>query len=142
MAYEEKGAWIMAGASIVTYLWYLQTIMVRAAAGTPLAEVPYAASLLWAVGVAIALIVAGHIVVAATAPREAGQRDQRDREINRFGEYVGDFFVIVGGGTALVMALAERDHFWIANVIYLCFVLSAVIGAATKIFAYRRGLPR
>jgi hypothetical protein len=37
------------------------------------------------------------------------------------------------------MALAEWDRFWIANVIYLCFVLSAVVASAAKIFAYRRG---
>ncbi|MFD2762840.1 hypothetical protein [Micromonospora eburnea] len=37
------------------------------------------------------------------------------------------------------MALADRDQFWIANVIYLGFVLSAVVGSAAKIVAYRRG---
>lgn len=138
MAYEEKSAWIMAAVTIVTYLWYLKTILGRAA-GVPLAEVPYAATLLWTVGVAVVLIVIAHIVTAATAPRDAGKRDQRDREINRFGEYIGQSFVVVGGVAALGMALMELDHFWIANVIYLCFALSAVLGSVAKIFAYRRG---
>jgi hypothetical protein len=39
-------------------------------------------------------------------------------------------------------ASAGWDRFWIANVIYLCFFLSAVLGAATKIIAYRKGFPR
>jgi hypothetical protein len=39
------------------------------------------------------------------------------------------------------MAMAELPHFWIANVIYLGFVLSAVLGSTLKIVAYRRGLP-
>jgi hypothetical protein len=33
----------------------------------------------------------------------------------------------------------ETDPFWIANVIYLGFVLSAVLGSATKIAGYRGG---
>jgi hypothetical protein len=40
---------------------------------------------------------------------------------------------------ALLMAMAEWDHFWIANVIYLAFVLSAILGSVAKIVAYRRG---
>jgi hypothetical protein len=37
------------------------------------------------------------------------------------------------------MAMVELDYFWIANVIYLAFHLSAILGAAAKIVAYRRG---
>jgi hypothetical protein len=40
---------------------------------------------------------------------------------------------------ALVLAMAEADHFWIANAVYLAFVLSALLGSAAKIVAYRRG---
>lgn len=45
----------------------------------------------------------------------------------------------MGGVAALLMAMAEWDHFWIANVIYLAFVLSAMLGSVAKIVAYRRG---
>ena len=38
------------------------------------------------------------------------------------------------------MAMARWDYFWIANVIYLGFVLWAVAGSAVKLVAYRRGL--
>jgi hypothetical protein len=38
------------------------------------------------------------------------------------------------------MALAEVDHFWIANALYLAFVLGAVSGAVARIWAYRRGV--
>ena len=41
---------------------------------------------------------------------------------------------------ALVMAMAKVDYFWIANVIYLGFVLWAVAGSVLKLVAYRRGL--
>lgn len=41
---------------------------------------------------------------------------------------VGQSFVVIGGVAALLMAMAEWEHFWIANVIYLAFVLSAILG--------------
>jgi hypothetical protein len=65
--------------------------------------------------------------------------DQRDREIGRFGEHIGQSLVVVGGVGALALALLEVDYFWIANVLYLCFTLSAVLGSVAKIFAYRHG---
>jgi NADPH:quinone reductase-like Zn-dependent oxidoreductase len=35
--------------------------------------------------------------------------------------------------------MAEFDHFWIANAVYLAFVLSALLGSTAKVIAYRRG---
>ena len=40
---------------------------------------------------------------------------------------------------ALGLALAEVDHFWIANAIYTTFILAALTTSAVKIVAYRRG---
>ena len=37
------------------------------------------------------------------------------------------------------LALAEAPHFWIANTMYLVFVLAAICGAAVKLVLYRRG---
>jgi hypothetical protein len=56
-----------------------------------------------------------------------------------FGEYAGRSLVVTGAVEALAMALAEWSYFWIANVLYLAFVLSAVLGSMAKIFAYRQG---
>jgi hypothetical protein len=41
---------------------------------------------------------------------------------------------------SVVLALAKVDYFWIANIIYLGFVLWAIVGSAVKLVAYRRGL--
>jgi hypothetical protein len=109
------------------------------AGSTPLTEVSYVAPLLWTVGASIAASIALHAVMGISSPRDAGRKDQRDKEIYRFGEYIGQSFVVIGGVAALLMAIAELDHFWIANVIYLTFVLSAILGSVAKIVAYRRG---
>jgi hypothetical protein len=66
--------------------------------------------------------------------------DVRDREISRFGEYASRWLVIAGAAAGLVMAMARWDYFWIANVIYLGFVLWAITGSVVKLVAYRRGL--
>ena len=65
--------------------------------------------------------------------------DQRDQEIHQYGEYIGQWMVVAGAMAAMLMSLLEIEHFWIANAVYLAFVLSSVIGSAMKIVAYRRG---
>jgi hypothetical protein len=136
MAYEEKRAWIMLVISACAYAAYLIVIVGRAGP-TPLADVSYAWPLLWSVGAAVVVQIGLSIIVGGSP--KARKRDQRDREIRWISEYAGHSFVVIGGVAALLMSLAELDYFWIANVIYLTFVLSATLGSVAKISAYRRG---
>lgn len=138
MSYEEKSAWILGVAAVASYGVYLAIILGQSSA-MDLARVPYVAPLLWTIAASIAGSIALHAMVGISSPRDAGRKDQRDREIYRFGEYIGQSFVVLGGMAALLMAMAEWGHFWIANVIYLAFVLSAMLGSVAKIVAYRRG---
>jgi cobalamin synthase len=138
MSIEEKNTWIFGLVTIGAYGTYLATILGRAQ-GAALAEVPYIGAMLWTIGAAIVASILGRIVVAIASPKEADKQDQRDKEIYRFGEYTGQSFVVIGGVAALIMSMAELDHFWIANAIYLSFVLSAILGSVAKIVAYRRG---
>ncbi|MEV0379055.1 hypothetical protein [Nonomuraea sp. NPDC050643] len=140
MAPEEKRAWVMVVVSVIAYAVYAAIILGRAG-DVPLTEVPYAATLLWTIGASIVAGIVLNIAVTVVRPDQAGKKDQRDRQINRYGEYTGQWFLVAGGVAALAMALAELDHFWIANVLFLAFVLSSVLGSILKIIAYRRGLP-
>ncbi|MCP8999506.1 hypothetical protein NFC73_07145 [Pseudarthrobacter sp. RMG13] len=138
MSFEEKSAWITGVVAVGSYGIYLAIVL--GLAGTmPLVDVPYVAPLLWTVGGSIVLSIALHILMGIFSPKEAGKKDQRDREIYRFGEYIGQSFLVIGGVAVLLMAMLEADHFWIANVIYLAFFLSAILGSVAKIVAYRRG---
>ncbi|MFD7256758.1 hypothetical protein [Streptomyces sp. NPDC059874] len=138
MAVEEKRAWSMLVVAIGSYAVYLWLVLGRPEA-VALIQAPYVEALLWTVGLSIVVSIAAHIVIAAFSPREANVKDQRDREIHRFGEYVGQSFVVIGGVAGLVLAMAEAAPFWIANAIYLAFVLSSVLGSAVKIVSYRFG---
>jgi len=136
VTHEEKRTWILGIAAVVSYAVYLVIVLGRAGA-RPLAEVPYVATLLWTVGASIAATIVLSIVVAVVS--KDGAKDERDREIGRFGEYVGHSFVVIGAVAALLLAMAEAPHFWIANTVYLAFTLSAILGSIARIFAYRKG---
>ncbi|MEV7725306.1 hypothetical protein AB0P15_11300 [Streptomyces sp. NPDC087917] len=139
MAAEEKRVWIMLVVAVTAYAAYLSVVLGASAAGEPLARTPYAAALLWSIGLSIAVSIAANIAVSAASPAEENGKDQRDREIHRFGEYVGQSFVVIGGVAGLALAMAEAAPFWIANAIYLAFVLSSVLGSTAKLVSYRLG---
>ena len=139
MSYEEKGIWVYLVTSAAAYAVYLAVIVGRLAS-TPAAEVPYVSVLLWTAGASIVASIVGRVLVETASPSDSRRSDVRDREIYRFGEYASRWFLVTGAAAALVMAMAKVDYFWIANVIYLGFVLWAVAGSALKLVAYRRGL--
>lgn len=141
MALEERRAWIAGVVAVLGYAGYLLVVLLPES-GRPLAERPYAAALLWSIGAAAVVSVALSAAAALVRPEEGAAKDLRDRQINRFGEHVGQSFVVIGALAALLLALAGAAPFWIANVVYLAFVLSAVLGAMAKIAAYRQGLPQ
>jgi membrane glycosyltransferase len=138
MTFEEKRAWVMLVTSVVAYLVYVAVVLGRLDGG-PLADVSYVGSLLWTVGLTILANIVINIALGIASPREAQQKDERDREIWRFGDHVGQSFVVIGAVAAMIMAMLELDYFWIANAVYLCFALSAILGSIAKVIAYRRG---
>ena len=138
MSFKEKSTWIIVITTVGAHVAYV-TLVLGSAAQTPLTEVPYTSTLLWTISAMVVVAIVAHIVAAIASPEDADKEDQRDREIDRFGEYAGSWLVLIGALAALGMAMVELDHFWIANVIYLGLVLSTLLASATKIFAYRRG---
>jgi hypothetical protein len=137
MTHQEKRAWIMLGVSAVGYAVYAALILSRAG-GQPLTRVPYTATLLWTVGAAILASIAAETAVGVINPRASRLKDARDRQIGQLGDHIGSSFVVIGAVAAMLMAMADWDRFWIANVVYLCFFLSATLGSVTKIIAYRK----
>jgi hypothetical protein len=139
VSYEEKGTWVYLVTSAGAYAVYLAIILGRLRS-VPVAEVPYVPVLLWTTGASIVASIVGRVVVETASPSDSRRGDVRDRDISRLGEYASRWFLVAGAAAALVMAMAKVDYFWIANVIYLGFVLWAVAGSALKLVAYRRGL--
>jgi hypothetical protein len=141
MSYEEKGTWVYLAVSIAGYGVYLSLLLPQLASGVAVEDVDYVAPMLWTIGGAIVAAIVGRILVEIVFPSESTKGDVRDREIDRLGTRVGGSFVVIGALGALVLSMLEADWFWIANVVYLCFVLSALLESITRLVAYRRGVP-
>lgn len=139
MAFEEKRAWALAVISVVGYAVYV-VLVVNGAAGRPLVNAPYVTSMLWTIGLGTVAGIVSGIWFGIAARNDGLQADERDREIGRIADNIGQSFVVIGGVSAMALAMAEVPHFWIANVLYLCFVLSAVLGSLAKIALYQRGM--
>jgi drug/metabolite transporter (DMT)-like permease len=147
MSNEERGQWVYLVAILVTYVGYLVIIFGYLGQTAP-ADIDYVPTMLVSIGIGIALAIVGRIVVeivgrisAEIAGIDDGHdADVRDRDVGRFGEYVAGTVLGVGMVVPFVLTLAELDHFWIANAMYLAFVVSALVGTVVKVVAYRRGL--
>ncbi|GIE93150.1 hypothetical protein Ari01nite_06150 [Paractinoplanes rishiriensis] len=131
MSSEEKRAWVQGPVSLTAYLVYLHLLLFT--------EVGYVSAMLWTIGCGIAVAIGLHIALTVRGPQEP--KDDRDREIARFGDAMGHGAVVLGAVVALVLALMGGDQFWIANVIYAGFSLASVLGSTARVAAYRWGLP-
>jgi hypothetical protein len=141
MTVEETRAWARLVAAVLAYGVYVAVVLGRAG-GRPLTETPYAAALLWTIGASIVGATVIETAIRTANPKGSRVKDVRDRQIGRLGDYVGQSFVIIGASAAMLMAMGGWQRFWIANVIYLCFAASAVLGNVTKIVVYRGTFPQ
>jgi hypothetical protein len=140
MSHEERTTWASILVTVLVVGGYVRTVLERSHV-VPLVEVAYIGPMIWSIVLGIVGAIVAAILLGIASPKEAGASDQRDREIGRFGEYVGRAFLVVGSLAALVLAMLEARHFWIANALFLGFALSSLLEGIAKLVAYRRGLP-
>jgi len=139
MSYEEKRVWAYLLSSAGAYLAYLAIVVPRLL-HTPAPQVSYLVPLLVSTMASVFIATLVRTVLEAARPSDSRKADVRDREIARFGEYASRWCIVGGAAAGFFMALRQWDYFWIANVIYLGFVLWAVVGSILRLVAYRRGL--
>ena len=135
MAFLEKSNWVVLVVAVATLAVY-GTWTLSQALGKPVAEIGWVQPMIYSIGGFVVLNVVGNVIAAATNPKEADKSDQRDKEINRFGERVGNYLIIAGSCVALVLTMAAADRFWIGNTIYFGGILAAMGASVTKIAAY------
>jgi hypothetical protein len=135
MAFLEKSNWVTLVVSVPTLLVYLAVVVPQVLA-QPIAEVAWVQPMIFTIVGFVVANVLGNVVGGATNPGEDDKNDERDREIDHFGERVGNWLIIAGSIAALVLAMARADHFWIANAIFLGGLTGALLSSVTKIAAY------
>ncbi len=140
MSRDEVYNWIFALVSLVSTITYL-AILVPRKIGAPASEVSYVAPLLWVFGCGMVVGFGTALAVRLAAPKDSKVRDERDKEIELIGQYVGSGFVTIGAMAALVLSILEVDHFWVSNSLFVGFLFAAVLSSFAKAAAYRGEYP-
>lgn len=138
MTFPERQAWAGLAVLVVVITGYVVTVL-RLADGGPVSEVAYQQPLLWSLGGGILATIVVTIGISMIWHEGRNETDVRDKEIDVFARNISTAFMVIGGLAGMILAMLEADWFWIANVIYLCFALSAMLEGIAKIAAYRFG---
>ena len=149
MPFEEKMTWVSLVVAVAVPIWYVATIVSRLQS-THAADIAFQRPLITAVIASVVLTVIGAIVmsigtsVTATIQGrkpedEIDRKDERDKTISRHGDLVGYYVASAGMVGVLILTMLEADYFWIANALYLSFVVAMVVSSAVKLVAYHRG---
>jgi C4-dicarboxylate transporter len=138
MSFAEKNTWLSIAITLISYGIYWWVILGQAQ-GMPITEVAYAGAMLASFGAVIVTSIVSHIVVAMLSPKEADKQDQRDRDINRYGDAIGYYVLSLAILVVLILTMTKVAPFWIANAIHFACILSSLWSSTVKIVAYRRG---
>lgn len=149
MPFEEKATWVSAVIGLLVPVVYFATVLPQLV-DTPAADIAYQKPLIIAVVASIILIIVGTIAMAiATAVgaeitgsgsvNDIERTDERDVSIRRRGDVVAYYVASIGAVGALILTMLEYDYFWIANTLYLSFVVAGFVAGIVKLRAYRRG---
>ena len=149
MPFEEKMTWVSGVVAVVVPVVYFVIMLGRLQAASA-ADIAYQVPLIVAIVASVVLNIVGAIAVSIgtgisaelhgrKAEDEIERKDERDRSIARRGDLIGFYVSSVGLVGALVLTMTEADYFWIANAMYLSFVVGTAVGTVVKLVAYHRG---
>lgn len=149
MSFEEKTTWVSAVVSVIVPVFYFATVMSQVGS-VPVNEIAYQRPMLIAIGAAIVLTIIGAIftgigsgisaeITGNGSVDDIGRTDERDVHIGRRGELVGYYVSSAGVVIVLGLTMLEYPYFWIANGLYLSFVIASLVSSTVKLVAYRTG---
>jgi hypothetical protein len=148
MPFEEKMTWVNLVITILVPVWYVVTMAGRLGDSSA-ADIAYQKPMLIAFGVYIGLSIIGAIAVSIVAAASAeirgegtdaiDRKDERDKDIGRRGDVIGFYVASAGAVGVLVLTMLEYEYFWIANALYLSFVVATLVSSVVKLAYYHRG---
>jgi hypothetical protein len=149
MPFEEKMTWVNGVVTIVVPVVYF-VVMIGRLQSTAAADIAYQRPLIIAIVATIVLTIIGSIAAAVgtgisaelrgrKASDDIDRKDERDKRISRHGDLIGLYVSSAGVVVALALTMLKADYFWIANALYLAFVVGTLVGTTVKLVAYRRG---
>lgn len=143
VVYAERNAWSSLIVSIIAMVVYVIMLLQRAGGG-PITGVNWVPMMLWTIGISIATAIVVSILWSILQgmrdPRGATITDDRDRDISRMADRVGQAFLVIAGLGVIVLCALGAELFWIAHTMFFGFAVSAIVGGIAQVIAYRRGL--
>ena len=149
MPFEEKVTWVNLVVTVVVPVAYF-AIMLGRLGDVSAADISYQWPLLIAIGASVVLTIVGSIVAGIgtgisaelkgrRAADDIDRKDERDKTISRRGDLIGYYVASAGMVGVLALTMLEYEYFWIANTLYLSFVVATLVSSAVKLVAYHRG---
>jgi hypothetical protein len=149
MPFEEKITWVNGLVTIVVPVVYF-VVMIGRLQSTSASDIGYQRALIIAIVASVVLTIVGSIaagigtgISAELRGRKAAddidRKDERDKTISRRGDLIGYYVASAGMVGVLILTMLETDYFWIANALYLSFVVAMAVSTVVKPVAYRRG---
>ena len=149
MPFEEKITWVSAVVTVIVPVAYFLIVLGRLADSSA-ADIAYQRPLLIAIGASIVLTIVGSILTGIgtgisaelrgrSASGEIDRKDERDKTISRRGDLIGYYVASAGMVGVLALTMLQYEYFWIANTLYLSFVVATLVSSVVKLVAYHRG---
>ena len=140
MSLTEVSRWASLTLIVVTTVAYGFIVLPQVSTTAP-RDIDWQIPMLWAIGISIVGTIVLSIVIAIVnaiiTRREPQKADVREKQIERYGDRIGQSIMAVGTAVVLVMAMLELDAFWIGNALFLLGAIGSSIGAIMSIRALR-----
>jgi hypothetical protein len=149
MPFEEKMTWVSFVVTALVAVVYFAIVLGRLQ-GSSAADIAYQWPMIIAFIASVVLNIVGAIVMAIgtgisaelrgrRAEDEIDRKDERDKTISRRGDLIGYYVASAGMLGVLALTMLEYAYFWIANALYLSFVVAMLVSSVVKIVSYHRG---
>ncbi len=136
-SFSERSALATVASLTLAFGWYGVTTAANAH-GQSFRAVGYKGVMVVSVGVFALLMAVSHAALAVMGPRDAGEFDERDRQIERTASRWGGYVLATGVFGALVLVLTDSSRFSIAQALLGSWVLSELASNAISIVHHRR----
>jgi len=137
MTISERYQWAYGFAVLLTSGAYFVWLGIQLA-GTSPENIEYVEPLLWTLLASFIVHSFGRGFAAHASRGDAGS-DERDRAINQRADALSFFVFSILAAVPFVLGLAGASAFWITNVLFLAFSLTAIVGVGLRAWSYRTG---
>ncbi|MCF6262564.1 MAG: hypothetical protein L3J24_03120 [Xanthomonadales bacterium] len=139
MSYQQKSVSAVLAIQLLVYAWYFTHILSQVSE-LDIEQVEYKTLLMLMIGLIVVLSIVGQIIIAISKPSEAGEVDERDRQIGLLSSRVGGIVLIICVFSVLGLLMSGAQIFWIAQALIASLALSDIVMRVMMLIYYQRGV--